>query len=84
MLARLGNVLYWAFSGLAFLIVGLVAYAVVADVRRGLAMENDAWAVALAVILAVVLWLLGRACRYVLAYLGFDEGLPLPPHGIKD
>ena len=67
MLARLGNVLYWAFSGLAILIVGLVAYLVAEDVRLGLVMENDAWAVALAVILALVLWLIGRACRYVLA-----------------
>jgi hypothetical protein len=64
MAARFGDV---SFSGLAFLVIAFVVYGVGDDMRRGLAMDNDAWFFVVAVGFAVVLWLIGRACRYVLA-----------------
>lgn len=62
MAARLGNVLYWAFSGLAvILLIGAAAFSL-----------NDkvdphwlGWV--LFGIPAVLVWLIGRGCRYVLA-----------------
>ena len=67
MAARFGDVLYWAFSGLAFIVIAFVVYGVTDDLRRGVAMDGDAWFLFLAFSLAVLLWLLGRACRYVLS-----------------
>lgn len=62
MAARLGNVLYWGLSALAgvLLLIGLVAvYSSRADEQWFFA--------AFFGVPAVLLWLLGRACRYVLA-----------------
>jgi hypothetical protein len=60
MTARLGNVLYWAFSGFAFL---LLLVAAVLTAMRG---SSDYGTLGEFVILALVSWLLGHACRYVL------------------
>ena len=67
MAARLNNVLYWSFSGLALLVIAFVGYLAIDDTKRGVAASNDLWALVFAVLVAVVLWLIGRACRYVLA-----------------
>jgi hypothetical protein len=60
MLARLGNVLYWTGSLLTTLLVALaIALYNVQDIKT---IE-----LLFLVGLAVVVWLIGRACRYVLA-----------------
>ena len=61
MLARLGHVLYWAGCLLAVppLILGVM---VLAD------RKPDAWmGLGFYTVVAVVIWLIGRACKYVLA-----------------
>ena len=63
MLARLGNVLYWTAAALSVLIV-------VVGIPAGLneAPPNARWSlIAVFFVIAGVVWLLGRACRYVLA-----------------
>lgn len=61
MVARLGDVLYWALSGLSGLIVIFGAFA-------NLKSHPPDWETFLiAVAGAFLVWLFGRACRYVLA-----------------
>ena len=67
MAAHLGHVLYWAFSGIALLLVGAAVYGAVDDFRRGIDLEGDAVFLGTIVALAVAMWLIGRACRFVLA-----------------
>jgi hypothetical protein len=43
MAARLGDVLYWAFGGLALLLIGFIVFVVVEDTRRGLHSDSDVW-----------------------------------------
>lgn len=65
MLARLGNVLYWAGTGIAALcVIGGGAFAIsIYNYNRA-----DAYFIgALWLVSAAVIWLIGRACRYVLA-----------------
>jgi hypothetical protein len=63
-----GNVLYWTFSALAVLVVVLFASVVIDDdMIRGVAPDTEPWLLVFAVVAAVVIWLIGRACRYVLA-----------------
>ena len=62
MLSRLGQVLYWAGCAVAFVIV-LAGVAVTFNTS-----DSNAWlATALAVIVALIAWLIGRAALYVLA-----------------
>jgi hypothetical protein len=62
MLARLGDVLYWAACGLAVLFLLLSASVVVFG-------EGDSrtFGITWTAVLGVLVWLFGRACRYVLA-----------------
>ena len=65
MLSRLGNVLYWTASGVAALCAaGGIAFAVSIYDHN----STDAYFIGgLWLIGAAVIWLFGRACRYVLA-----------------
>ena len=64
MAARLGNVLYWLFSGFATVVLLFGA----ATLRNQPPNANDTWfLIAFFGISAVLVWLVGRACRYVLA-----------------
>jgi hypothetical protein len=78
MAARLGEVLFWASSLVASLLVGLVAYLVVSDRRDERAHREancttrhrggvDTVLVSTLVCMAIVIWLIGRAALYVLA-----------------
>ena len=61
MLARLGEVVYWAGCGLAVIWIGMGLYA-------SFDREHPRWEdFALAGGGAVLIWLIGRATRYVLA-----------------
>lgn len=62
MLARFGNVLYWAATVIAVCIIGLVAYAVMFGDPNA-----DRFGQGLFAFIGVVIWLLGRAFRYVLS-----------------
>jgi hypothetical protein len=62
MVARLGNVLYWAGTLIACLVAGLIAYAVLFGTGEG-----DWLLPGLALFVAAAIWLIGRAARYVLA-----------------
>ena len=66
MAAHLGHALYWALSGIALLLVGAAVYGAVDDFRRGIDLEGDGLFGTI-VALAVAMWLIGRACRFVLA-----------------
>ena len=61
MLARLGNVLYWFGCGLACGVLGLGG--VMANTDKMLGMPFFVTAI----VAAVLVWLVGRACRYVLS-----------------
>jgi hypothetical protein len=61
MLARLGNVIYWAATGVAILILALLTYAIS---QWG---NPDLVVVVLGVIIAGVIWLVGRGAKYVLS-----------------
>ena len=65
MLARLGNVLYWTGCLLGILLVA-AAVAFYSLAKRGTP-EELLFISALLIGLGVVVWLIGRACRYVLA-----------------
>jgi hypothetical protein len=68
MAARLGNVLYWLGCGLAFL--GLVISACAWLVWYGGRSADPNFELGLAIIpltAAIILWVFGRAARYVLA-----------------
>jgi hypothetical protein len=64
-IARLGNVLYWAANGLAALLATLGVLGFV------IALKNNAGEgmilMPIMIALAIPVWLVGRACRYVLA-----------------
>lgn len=64
MISRLGNVLYWTASGLAGLTLLLGALLLLTEpaMQRAPAGPLTAFAIG-----AALLWLIGRACRYVLA-----------------
>jgi hypothetical protein len=62
MAARLGEVLYWAATMIAALALVLAVYATVAG--RG---ADRFFPIGVIVAFGVLGWLLGRACRYVLA-----------------
>src|SRR5262249_21460585 len=62
MVARLGNVLYWAGTLVACLIAGLTAFAVLFGTGKG-----DPLLQGLGLFVAAAIWLIGRAARYVLA-----------------
>jgi hypothetical protein len=64
MLARLGEVLYWAGSVLGgLLVLAAVAFYNYASIKPGEILLVTAFLIGF----GVVLWLIGRACRYVLA-----------------
>lgn len=65
MAARLGNVVYWMCSGLAALIILLLAY-VVMSYGIGGARGDASFVQGLMFVVAVAIWLFGRAVRYVL------------------
>jgi hypothetical protein len=78
MAARLGEVLFWASSLIAALLLSLVAYLVISDQRdERTRREADATTphrggvdtvlVSALVGIAIVIWLIGRAALYVLA-----------------
>ncbi len=67
MIERLGNVLYWAcmiVTGILLAVAALNATWMLADTPQA---SNSTPHVVMALVLAAVSWLLGRACRYVLA-----------------
>jgi hypothetical protein len=72
MLARLGDVLYWAGSGIAVLCFGLATFLWVTPPNP----DSRTGAVIFATV-AIVVWLIGRACRYVLA--GAEGASIVPP-----
>lgn len=61
MVARLGHVLYW----LCCIVAAIILAAFVARVANGV--REDFFDFFLFVIIAFVVWLIGRAIRYVLA-----------------
>jgi hypothetical protein len=64
MAARLGHVLYW----LGCIIAGLLALFAVIIVSEGQSRTEYTWyTAAFVLVFAVAAWLIGRACRYVLA-----------------
>jgi len=62
MAARLGDVLYWASTLVACLMAVLIAYAVLFGTGQG-----DLMVQGLVLFVAAIIWLIGRAARYVLA-----------------
>jgi hypothetical protein len=66
MLARLGDVLYWLGSGIAIVILAFGAWLVL---RGNLGGRPEDWWIVPAIFIgyALAAWLIGRACRYVLA-----------------
>jgi hypothetical protein len=63
MAERLGHVLYWAGCVLAALAIGVGAFLSFAMVQR----SDSIFVLVVATVVAILIWLLGRACRYVLA-----------------
>jgi hypothetical protein len=61
MAARLGDVIYWAAALIAATIAGLIAYAAVFGGGKG-----EPFMQVFFLIVAGLIWLFGRACRYVL------------------
>jgi hypothetical protein len=59
---RLGNVLYWGASLIAGLLGLIAAYAAVFGTG-----DDRLFIDAMLFVVAVIVWLVGRACRYVLA-----------------
>jgi hypothetical protein len=59
-IVRLGNVIYWAATGIAGLIVAFSLYVVIAG-------RPEPIMIGLFVTAAALAWLAGRACLYVLA-----------------
>ena len=62
MLGRLGNVIYWTATGIAIIVVALIAYGAV----FGTGQADPALQVSV-IIGAGMIWLVGLAVRYVLA-----------------
>jgi len=62
-LSRLGNVLYWLCTGVAALFALVSVYsALFGQVENG-----GWWLLGALAVLAIVVWLIGRAARYILA-----------------
>jgi hypothetical protein len=59
MIARLGNVLYWAACGVAALLGALGAYEFF--------VHKDSAAMIGLALFGLIVWLVGRACQYILA-----------------
>jgi hypothetical protein len=64
MVERLGNVLYWAASIVASLLIGFAVWGFNQNFGQGQQDHPFQW---MALILGAIIWLFGRACRYVLA-----------------
>ena len=65
MIARLGNILYWTANGLAVLLTFLGAIGfVIALINHA---DEGMILAPMMIVLAIPVWLIGRACRYVLA-----------------
>jgi hypothetical protein len=63
MTERLGHVLYWAGCVLAILTIAIGVF-----LSSGFMDQSDVWLVrVIAFVIAVLFWLIGRGCRYVLA-----------------
>jgi hypothetical protein len=64
MLVRSGNVLYWIGCIIAALIVGV---AIALYVNEGSARSDDLPMVGFLILIAAIVWTIGRVCRHVLA-----------------
>ncbi len=64
LLARLGNVIYWLFTGVAALFVLGGAYIAVFGLGQ---VKDEWWPLAVGAGFAIVSWLIGRAARFILA-----------------
>jgi hypothetical protein len=64
MRARFGDVLYWVGCVLAALIVAIDTYV---WVREGFARSDGLWVSSEFQLAALIVWLIGRGCRYVLS-----------------
>ena len=63
MAGRLGNVLYWLFCAVAVLFVVLGVFGTAVN-----GIDNvSIWPILGVAVAAVLAWLIGRACRYILA-----------------
>jgi hypothetical protein len=62
MLARLGNALYWLGCIVGALLIGLGSWVWFLRTHPG-----DVETVIILTVLAIAVWLIGRACRYILA-----------------
>ncbi len=68
MRARLGKILYWTACGIAAFILVVTAFFLFGAIYLERTKELDAWLHASSLaLLAVLVWLVGRAIRYVLA-----------------
>lgn len=72
MAARLGEVLFWACSLVAALLIVLLAYLVISDRRLGYGYRRrgggvDTVLMSTLIGMAIIIWLIGRASLYVLA-----------------
>jgi hypothetical protein len=68
MLARLGNVFYWMGCGLAVLAWVIAILMIYGDYAHlGPPRSDFYFVLGLAAVTSIVIWLLGRAARYVLA-----------------
>ncbi len=69
MVARLGDVLYWFFTGMAVLTVVALVIITIIDLtsgKGGYGLEEIAITASIGAF-SVILYMIGRACRYVLA-----------------
>jgi hypothetical protein len=64
MAERLGNALYWTATLIAAILAGLALWTMTWPATQGLANHPFQWA---ALVLAGIIWLFGRLCRYVIA-----------------
>ena len=62
MVKRLGNVLYWLGCGIAVVWLVVCVVAIIYDTSINVVMFTT-----LALIISILIWLIGRACRYVLS-----------------
>jgi len=67
MLARLGQVIYWAANVIAGLIGFVGVLAIVGWITTGNAGEGRFGTLIVAFLFALMVWLIGRACLYILA-----------------
>ena len=69
-LSRLGDVLYWLSFILAALIAAMSAVALiiwVLSLIKGHSLSNPFWLGVLGLVVAFLVWLIGRAVRYILS-----------------